>query len=125
MKLVPKMSAETPADEVTRNSKTSPPLTRFLPRSKASKSPLRVFCLKTMYCCPAAAPVPAESNEAKRTQHSIVRFVGRGATLQAAVVGAGDVVGIALGRPPTNDAAGKLGASRRPTTNGGKPAEHD
>src|SRR5581483_2801122 len=51
--------------------------------------------------------------------------VRRGATLQAAVVGAGDVVGIALGRPPTNDAAGKLGASRRPTTNGGKPAEND
>src|SRR5438445_822186 len=59
------------------NLNTSPPTIRFLPRSNPSKLLLREFCLKTMYWAPCPGPDPAESSEAKRTQYSTVRFVGR------------------------------------------------
>src|SRR5437588_11919712 len=50
---------------------------RVFPRSNPSKKLLRLFCLKTMYWSPAGEPPEAaESKPVKRTQASIVRFVG-------------------------------------------------
>src|SRR5581483_8257269 len=49
-------SAPTPEAEVTLNANASPPVRRDLVMAMPSKSPLRVFCLKMMYCWPAGEP---------------------------------------------------------------------
>ena len=112
--------------------KTSPLASRVLIKEKPSKYEVRVFCLKTRYCWPAFA-VPGESNELNLTPGldrqvggpqkrrvgnlneaigaikteslpNEAHSVGRCATLERPVVGANNRIGVAIARPPADQA---------------------
>src|SRR5258706_14454589 len=69
-------AAACPPAEVTTNRNTSLPPTRVLLRSKPSKLPLRLFCLKTMYSSPAAeGPQPA-GTKGRNLNHAATRRLG-------------------------------------------------